>query len=74
MQLNPIPTELTTAATDVAFGVLAVGCMSYLVRFREHDQWKAWLWSWLFGLLAAAIYDWRHAGSSGSGFCVDIRS
>jgi hypothetical protein len=54
VQLNPIPTELTTAATDVALGVLAVGCMSYLVRFRERDRWKVGLWSWLFGLLAAA--------------------
>ncbi len=54
MQLNPIPTELTTAATDVALGVLAAGCLSYLVRLRERDQWKVRLWSWLFGLLAAA--------------------
>jgi hypothetical protein len=54
VQFNPIPTELTTAATDVALGVLAVGCMSYLARFRECDRWKVGLWSWLFGLLAAA--------------------
>lgn len=54
MQLNPVPTELTTAATDVALGVLAVGCVSYLAQVREKDPWKIGLWNWLFGLLAAA--------------------
>ena len=54
MQLNPIPTELTTAVTDLALCVLAVGCARYLIRFREHDRWKVRLWSWVFGMLAAA--------------------
>ena len=54
MQFNPITTELTTAATDVVLGVLAVGCARYLSRFRECDRWKARLWQWVFGMLAAA--------------------
>jgi len=54
MQFNPIATELTTAATDVALGVLALGCASYLFRFRERDRWKVGLWTWLFGMLGAA--------------------
>ena len=45
---------MTTAATDLALGVLAVGCASYLVRFRESDPWKVTLWSWLYGMFAAA--------------------
>ena len=56
MQLNTIPTELTTAATDVVLGVLAVGCVTYLSRFRESDRWKVRLWSWVFGMLAAAAF------------------
>ena len=54
MQFNPIQTELTTAATDVALGVLAVGCAGYLIRVREHDRWKVRLWGCVFGMLAAA--------------------
>jgi len=54
MQFNPIPTELTTAATDVALGVSAIGCASHLLRFRENDRWKVRLWCWVFGMLAVA--------------------
>jgi hypothetical protein len=54
MQLNPAPTELTTAATDVALGVLAVICAAYLWRLSEYDSWKVGLWCWVFGILAAA--------------------
>lgn len=34
--------------------MLAVACASYLVRFRENDPWKVTLWSWLYGVFAAA--------------------
>ncbi len=34
--------------------MLAVGCAIYLFRFRESDPWKVTLWSWLYGMFAAA--------------------
>ncbi len=54
MQFNPAQTELTTAATDVVIGVLAVGCAVYLWRLSEYDSWKVGLWCWVLGMLAAA--------------------
>jgi hypothetical protein len=54
MQFNPAQTELTTAATDVALGLLALACVVYLLRFSELAGWKVGLWCWVFGLLAAA--------------------
>ena len=54
MQLNPLPTELTTAATDVALGLLAIACAAYLWRFAEYDSWKVNLWCGVFGVLAVA--------------------
>jgi hypothetical protein len=56
MQFNPAQTELTTAATDVALGVLAIACVVYLWRFSEYESWKVGLWCWVFGLLAAAAF------------------
>ncbi len=54
MHFNPAHTELTTAATDVALGLLAIGSVIYLWRMSELDSWKVGLWCWVFGLLAAA--------------------
>jgi hypothetical protein len=54
MQFNPAQTELTTAATDVALGIMAVGCAAYLWRFNGYDIWKVGLWCWVFALLAGA--------------------
>lgn len=54
MQLNPVPTELTTAASDVALGFLAIFCAAYLWRIAEYDSWKVGLWCWVFGVLAAS--------------------
>jgi hypothetical protein len=54
VQLNPIPTELTTAATDTLIAATAGICVVLLQRWRERDRWKAGVWSWVFGLLAAA--------------------
>ncbi len=56
MQFNPAQTELTTAATDVALGVLAIACVVYLWRFSEYGSWKVGLWCWMFGMLAAAAF------------------
>ncbi|MBN1639964.1 MAG: hypothetical protein JXA09_01920 [Anaerolineae bacterium] len=48
-------TERTTAATDVALGLVAMIAAVYVYRLGVGgDAWKAGLWSWAFGLLAFA--------------------
>jgi hypothetical protein len=54
VQLNPVSTELTTAATDVLIAATAGICVVLLQRWRERDRWKVGVWSWVFGLLAVA--------------------
>jgi hypothetical protein len=54
MSFNPVPTELTTAATDVLLGLLAIACVGYLRRFSDRDPWRVAIWSWVFGLLGFA--------------------
>jgi hypothetical protein len=54
VQLNPVPTELTTAATDALIAATAGICVLLLQRWRERDRWRAAIWSWVFGLLAVA--------------------
>jgi hypothetical protein len=54
MRLNPSATELTTAATDAALGLL---CLAVLLRLGAIDvsaTWKRALWCWVFGLLVVA--------------------
>ncbi len=54
MNWNPELTELTTAATDAVLAILSIAALRAVRRRREKDPWKADLWSWLLGLLAAA--------------------
>ncbi|MCU7828851.1 MAG: hypothetical protein KZQ85_07255 [Candidatus Thiodiazotropha sp. (ex Myrtea sp. 'scaly one' KF741663)] len=54
MQTNPVPTELTTAATDGVLAVFALVIAFYLWQLRQHDPWKVYIWSILFCLLAVA--------------------
>ena len=56
MQLNPLASELTTAATDAALGLLAAACAIYLYRYRMREVWKVGVWTWVFGLLVAASF------------------
>ena len=51
---NPVPTELTTAATDALLAILCVVALVMIRRRRAVDPWKVGLWSWLLGLLALA--------------------
>ena len=51
---NPVPTELTTAATDALLAILCVVALVMNRRRRAVDPWKVGLWSWLLGLLALA--------------------
>jgi hypothetical protein len=52
--MNPIPTEQTTAATDLITAVLALSCVLTLLRLRPIDPWKATLWAATYGLLSTA--------------------
>jgi hypothetical protein len=54
MNLNPELTELTTGATDAVLGILSIVALLAVRRRSRADPWKADLWSWLLGLLAAA--------------------
>ena len=51
--LNPSPTELTTAATDAAMGVLSLVLLLDLRRLRVRSTWQRDVWSEVFGLLFA---------------------
>ena len=51
---NPVPTEVTTAATDAVLAILCVVALGMICRRRAFDPWKVGLWSWLLGLLALA--------------------
>ena len=54
MQLNPSATELTTAATDAALGLLCLVIVLRLVAVPVNATWKRALWCWVFGLLGLA--------------------
>jgi len=54
MTWNPVPTELTTAATDAVLAVLCLVARGMIRRRRAVDPWKVGLWSWLLGLFALA--------------------
>ena len=54
MGLNPVPTELTTAATDAVLAVLAIACVRWLAVRRSADPDKVTLWILVLALLAVA--------------------
>jgi hypothetical protein len=54
MQFNPSETELTTAATDAALGLLCFAVLLRLAVIRVNTTWKRALWCWVFGLLGLA--------------------
>jgi hypothetical protein len=56
MPLNPSATELTTAATDAALGLLCVALSSRLLQIRVEAAWKRALWVWVLALLALASF------------------
>lgn len=56
MEFITIPTEQTTAVTDVVFGIMAVTAALYLHRIGKKDRQKAALWVWIFALLALAAF------------------
>ncbi|MCL7961017.1 MAG: hypothetical protein M8861_12565 [marine benthic group bacterium] len=54
MALNPVPTELTTAATDAILALLALYCIRWLGARRSADPAKITLWILVLALLAVA--------------------
>jgi hypothetical protein len=54
MDLNPVPTELTTAATDAMLAVLAVASIRWLAGRRSRQPDRITLWILVLGLLAVA--------------------
>jgi hypothetical protein len=54
MELIDIPTEQTTAATDLVLAILAAACAVYLCRIGRLNVYRRNLWSWVFGLLAVS--------------------
>jgi hypothetical protein len=53
---NDSPTERTTAATDVALGLLALGCCLFVLRAGRREPWKARVWGGAFALLSVAAF------------------
>ncbi len=54
MDWNPVPTELTTGATDAVLALVALGALLAIRRGRSSDPWRVDLWSWILGLLVLA--------------------
>jgi hypothetical protein len=54
--LEPIdvPTEQTTAVTDLILAVIAFLVFNYLLQIDHYYPWKAHLWAWAFASLAMA--------------------
>jgi hypothetical protein len=49
-----IPTERTTAGTDLLLAIVALGCVWLVLLCRSHDLWKAKLWASAFAMLFLA--------------------
>ena len=52
--LQASPTELTTAATDLAVGVLCLVALRQLLKVRTSAVWKRGIWAWVLSLLVLA--------------------
>jgi hypothetical protein len=57
MEINPIPTEQTTAVTDALMGLLSLVIALYLYRLRGgRESFKVNVWLSAFGLLTIASF------------------
>lgn len=54
MEIISSPTGQSTAVTDALLGVLALGCVIYLLRLRSYNGWKVGVWAGALGLLTIA--------------------
>ena len=48
------PAEITTSLTDVLLAVESLVIAAWLWRHKAGNRWKAGVWVWVFGLMAAA--------------------
>lgn len=67
VRLNPIQTELTTAATDALLGIVCVAIVWWLAAVRP--SWARHVWIAVFTLMAAASF----LGAVAHGFDLDAR-
>jgi hypothetical protein len=57
MSFTNIPTEQTTAFTDLVLAALAfIASLTLQRTCHSHDPKKSWIWTWAFGLLAIAAF------------------
>src|SRR4051812_38694499 len=54
MEFIDIPTERTTAATDVLLAVVGLGCAAGVIPLRSANPFKVHVWAAAFTLLAVA--------------------
>ena len=54
MPFTTIPTEQTTAITDLVLAVVSLACLRVLRGVRSSSPWKVDVWSWVLGLVAIA--------------------
>ena len=52
--MNPIPTEVTTGATDLILGLLAIACIVRLAGLGQRETFRSRLWIAIFALLTVA--------------------
>jgi hypothetical protein len=69
MLFTTIPTEQTTAVTDLVLAGVALACLIALRRVRHVARWKVDVWSWVVGLVAIAAL----LGTVAHGFQLDER-
>ena len=51
LEITHIPTEQTTAITDIFLALFAFGSLVYIRQFKNSALGKINIWSWIFGLL-----------------------
>jgi len=65
MELNPVVTEQTTAASDAVLAVIGLACALWVRQAGRADPWRGNVWSAAFGLaalgaaLGAAVHGFR---------------
>ena len=56
MKVTNIPTEKTTAVTDILLALVAIVAICYLQWLKAHGIWRINIWSWAFGFIAFSSF------------------
>src|SRR5262245_37465194 len=56
IEFTDVPTEQTTAVTDLLLAAVAFAGAVYLVLLREADPWKALVWAFAFTALGVGAF------------------